>query len=103
MSGENITESEEKATERALTEESVVSEVDSLHKPNFIIFRITGPQSIARLQPLMHQLNMVDRRSNVWISATESSQKLSFVWETTCEKLWRDRHVRHLLLANTKG
>ena len=96
MSTENILRTDEPSFAKTVT---LLSDPDdrSREEPNSIIFRITGPQSISRLQPLIYQLCVENNSdSRMWTPSTESSQKLSFVWETTCEKLWRDRHVRYL-------
>ena len=60
-------------------------------------YRITGKQSIERLEPLLH-----NRFTHLgpWGSVDEGSQQdsdgedkcLDLVWETTCEQTWRTRH-----------
>ncbi len=56
-------------------------------------YRITGPQSVERLTPLLKQVCIETfRESSSWAEANESSRELDFVWETACEKSWRERH-----------
>ena len=53
-----------------------------------LYYRITGPQSIERLEPLLLLLSS----SIIWKpidSNNDNDNKLSFVWETTCERNWR--------------
>ena len=56
-------------------------------------YRITGPQSIARLEPLLSQCG-----SDInWVSIDASGEvtptvPIDLVWETSCEKTWRDTH-----------
>ena len=53
-------------------------------------YRITGPQSIERIDPL---LNHVFSQECNWERAVQSSiQTIDFVWETSCEKSWKHRH-----------
>ena len=59
-----------------------------------IYYRITGPQSIDRLEPLL-----LSSSSFKWKALDSSNtQPISFVWETTCEKSWRERHNSALVL-----
>ena len=50
-----------------------------------LYYRITGPQSIERLEPLLSSLSS----SLIWKPIDDSDNTISFVWETTCEKNWR--------------
>ena len=51
-----------------------------------LYYRITGPQSIERLEPLLLLLSS----SIIWKPIdSNNDNKLSFVWETTCERNWR--------------
>ena len=50
-----------------------------------LYYRITGPQSIERLEPLLSSLSS----SIIWKPIDNNDNKISFVWETTCEKNWR--------------
>lgn len=62
------------------------------------VFRVTGPQSIERLEPLVPQV----LPGSVSVCSTEGKsdammesagvEKLDFVWETACEVAWRARH-----------
>jgi hypothetical protein len=52
-------------------------------------YRVTGKQSIERLQPLLESLK------NEWLLPVSTEQvnlPLDFVWETTCEKEWKTSH-----------
>ncbi|CAM9655530.1 unnamed protein product, partial [Ectocarpus fasciculatus] len=61
-----------------------------------LLYRITGPQSIERLNPLLQLISKPhDSAAPVqWRWAEDSDTQLSFVWETACEKAWRDRHLQ---------
>ncbi len=56
-------------------------------------FRITGKQSIERLEPLTRQLFPFAE----WCD--EGDKPLDFVWETTCEKSHRDAHAQAIVLS----
>ena len=67
-----------------------------------MIFRITGPQSIDRLEPLVPQ---VVQSAEKWTGSAStpsgegrSQDKLNFVWETTCEMTMRERHCEATVL-----
>ena len=65
------------------------------------LYRITGPQSIERLEPLLIQL--FQETTNGGMNILKSAQsvndgELTIVWETTCEKAWRQRHSHALIL-----
>ena len=68
-------------------------------------YRITGPQSIERLDPLVTQVlvgairaDEVDKTAPS-VSAEEAVQRpLDFVWETACEQTWRARHSEARIL-----
>lgn len=56
---------------------------------DFKYYRITGPQSIDRLEPLL----LSSSSSFKWKALDNSiSKPISLVWETTCERSWRERH-----------
>lgn len=68
-----------------------------------LVYRITGPQSIERLDPLLRCIQRTfstAAESSViqWRHAEEIDTQLDFVWETSCEKIWRDRHMRSTIL-----
>jgi glutathione synthase/RimK-type ligase-like ATP-grasp enzyme len=58
-----------------------------------IRFRITGKQSIERLEPLMGRLFP----NSLWCDSV--NQPLDFVWETTCEKTHRESHANAKVLS----
>lgn len=67
-------------------------------------FRVTGPQSIDRLEPLVPQVVpgavsvcSRDGRSGELMQST-GAEKLDFVWETACEVAWRARHSEATVL-----
>ena len=51
-------------------------------------YRITGPQSISRLEPLLAGM-----RGITCVPSTSSTEPLDFVWETTCKAVERQQHV----------
>lgn len=58
-------------------------------------FRITGPQSIERLEPLLPLLPSMSSSSGLsWRRADKATESgnLDFVWETACEKEWKEKH-----------
>jgi hypothetical protein len=74
-------------------------------------YRITGPQSIERLEPLLHTISGTKDEdtgnpsgSTVgWVAAEAEiifSDRISldFVWETTCERAWKEAHLRARVL-----
>lgn len=56
---------------------------------NNFLYRITGKQSIERLDPLV--ANVVTNCS-AWNKDVDLNRPLDFVWETTCEKELREYH-----------
>jgi hypothetical protein len=60
-------------------------------------YRITGPQSVDRLDPIL--LKEFSKLGD-WKKAesNETSIPLDFVWETTCELVWRCRHNSALII-----
>ena len=68
------------------------------------VFRVTGPQSIERLEPLVPQV--LDDAVSVCSQEGGSegkfiasgAKKLDFVWETACEMTWRERHSQATVL-----
>lgn len=67
----------------------------SSFEENLFTYRITGPQSIERLDPLLHEFNL--NLANA--ECVTHDQNLNFVWETTCEKEFRDKH-KHAIILN---
>lgn len=53
-----------------------------------VSYRITGPQSIQRLDPLLKSIKGFD-----WKEANSSISSLHFVWETSCKKTERNQHA----------
>ena len=66
-----------------------------------IRYRITGPQSIQRLTPLLHSLRGVSciAATDVLLTSAanvnhgSSVDKLDFVWETACKITERQQHL----------
>lgn len=58
-------------------------------------YRITGPQSVDRLTPLLMNADS----STVWRPhvSFDDCKAIDFVWETTCEKMWRDKHESSII------
>lgn len=54
------------------------------------VYRITGPQSVERLEPLLTSFESI----GPWHKADQAEYdlQLDFVWETTCEMTWREKH-----------
>jgi hypothetical protein len=73
-------------------------------------FRVTGPQSVERLEPIVRRL--IPGAQAVSTSADPDAgygkggdgsdlgadKKLDLVWETTCQQTWRERHNGALVL-----
>ena len=62
---------------------------------------MTGPQSIARIVPLLSRLSSDPSYSNVvWKEENDSRNvsEVTFVWETACEIEWRPFHNRAIVL-----
>ena len=57
-------------------------------------YRVTGEQSIDRLVPLLSLIHP----TLTWEEAKSSTDNLDFVWETSCEKHWRDAHLSATIL-----
>jgi hypothetical protein len=94
------------STNEAASGEEGTTEIDQVRPPEYLFtYRITGKQSIERLQPLIENFR------NEWLkpvsfcefnpsgdydTASNSTVKLpsalEFVWETTCEKNWKSAH-----------
>jgi hypothetical protein len=53
-------------------------------------YRVTGPQSIERITPLLEQL----KYPCTWIEADDSTSQIDFVWETSCSLKWNERHAK---------
>jgi hypothetical protein len=65
-------------------------------------YRITGPHSVARLEALVHQCGEFVICTDPDVS---SSSPMDFVWETYCERVWKESHdAAHVLnrLHNTQ-
>ena len=58
-----------------------------------VIYRITGPQSIERLDPLLKEFHF-----NLENATKTTNEPLTFVWETTCEKELRAKHKEAFIL-----
>jgi len=57
-------------------------------------YRITGPQSISRLEPLLRQHIWTNELSEQAVAVERyENEPLDFVWETTCEREWRKSHA----------
>lgn len=63
-----------------------------------LTFRITGPQSIERLEPLIYKLNDRHIRCVKVIDVSQIIDVMHFVWETYSEKAWRKYHNSALVL-----
>ena len=69
-----------------------------------LMYRITGPQSIERLESLVSLVISRSRSlcagsgSKDASSSAPSPQPVHFVWETTCEQTWREFHSQALVL-----
>jgi len=81
-----------------------------------LIFRVTGPQSIERLEPLVSKTFPRSRslcsgpgsrafadaatgaKSGAQAPPTSVTEAPHFVWETTCEQTWREWHSKALVL-----
>ncbi len=68
------------------------------------VFRVTGPQSIERLEPLVPQvvpgavsICSQEGQSGAKLEAS-GAERLDFVWETACEMTWRARHSEATVL-----
>ena len=59
-------------------------------------YRVTGPQSIVRLDPIVKSFLKLGH----WVQAHDPTTecRIDFVWETACEKCWRTRHFNALIL-----
>ena len=58
--------------------------------------RITGPQSIDRLDPLIRNLLEVNNISK--ISSSNTCEYYDYIWETTCERNMREKHKQATVL-----
>jgi hypothetical protein len=59
-------------------------------------YRITGPQSIARIEPLLRQSGC----NTEWVPVDETaipSEAIDLVWETCCEKTWKNSHCSAII------
>lgn len=61
-------------------------------------YRVTGPQSIARITPLLPLLSSSIKWQLIDNNCIKDNITLSLVWETTCEKTWRDNHNNAVVL-----
>ena len=52
-------------------------------------YRITGPHSVDRLEPLVHQCGEFTLCTDPEVAETS---KMDFVWETYCERVWKKAH-----------
>lgn len=67
-------------------EREAVSSVDA------VSYRITGPQSIERLDPLLKSIEGLK-----WTRTNDSTSSLHFVWETSCKKSERNQHTESVV------
>ena len=56
-------------------------------------YRVTGLQSIDRIDPILQSFDEFD-----WISINHSTKALDFVWETTCTVIQRNQHIEARIL-----
>ena len=56
-------------------------------------YRVTGLQSIDRIDPILKSFDEFD-----WISVNQSTKALDFVWETTCTVIQRNQHIEARIL-----
>lgn len=61
-----------------------------------VTYRITGKQSIERLEPLLARVH--PRLRFISCSDPSPSQAITFVWETYCEKAFKDAHNNAVIL-----
>ena len=67
----------------------------TIKKMSDLTYRITGEQSIERIEPL---LSMVfPNRKLIPFSLSSSKDRIDFVWETTCEITMRKIHANALI------
>lgn len=64
----------------------MASHSSSDRKP--LLYRITGPQSIERIDPLLQNIE-----DFIWTKADDSVSPLDFVWETTCKIADKSQHI----------
>ena len=64
------------------------------------IYRITGPQSVERLEPLVQKLCAVSEGTEATDAGSDAAaeKRLDLVWETACEQSWRARHSQARVL-----
>jgi hypothetical protein len=60
---------------------------------SIINYRITGPQSIDRIEPLLTSLNNLQ-----FINADDNIVPLQFVWETSCKISEKNQHLNSIIL-----
>jgi hypothetical protein len=63
-----------------------------LSSEDLVSYRITGPQSIERLDPLLKSIEGLD-----WTRVDGSTSSLHFVWETSCKKSERIQHTESVV------
>jgi len=65
-----------------------------------LLYRITGPQSVERLEPLVRKLCAeCEGREALDTNLDAAAEKrLDLVWETACEQSWRARHSQARVL-----
>jgi hypothetical protein len=64
---------------------------------NSFKYRITGPHSVVRLEPLVHQCGDFVICTDAEAAAVTAT-RMEFVWETYCEKVWKKAHDSALIL-----
>lgn len=65
------------------------------HRESQFYYRITGKQSVERLDPLV--VSVIPNCSSWTSTADSNGLPLDFVWETTCEKEFREQHNSALI------
>jgi hypothetical protein len=63
-------------------------EREAVSSEDAVSYRITGPQSIERLDPLLKLTEGLN-----WTRANGSTSSLHFVWETSCKKTEKNQHA----------
>lgn len=53
-------------------------------------FKVTGKQARDRVIPLFKEMENIDWKQ---VDSNESNEKITFVWETTCEIKCKDAHM----------
>lgn len=67
-------------------------EREAVSSDDAVLYRITGPQSIERLDPLLKSIEGLK-----WTRTNGSTSSLHFVWETSCKKTERNQHAESVV------